>query len=227
MRSITVLNHLSLDGVMQAPGRPEEDTRGGFDHGGWAAPDNDPVMGELMGSLMSQARGSLLLGRRTYEDFAAYWPAQTDNPFTPVLEATEKLVVSRTLREPLPWKNSRLLSGDGAALVAELKEQPGGDLMIMGSGELVKSLLPHGLIDRLMLMIHPIVLGRGERMFADEGALRASAPRRLGHHDDRGDRRHLRATLIGAASRARAHAPLARWLSGVGWSARSRGRAGT
>ena len=170
MRTITVLNHLSLDGVMQAPGRPDEDDRGGFEHGGWAAPDNDPVMGELLGASMSHALGSLLFGRRTYEDFAAFWPSQPDNPFTPVLDAAEKFVVSRTLREPLSWKNSTLLSGEGPKLVAEVKEQPGGDLLIMGSGELVKSLLPHGLIDRLMLMIHPVVLGRGERMFSDDGA---------------------------------------------------------
>ena len=169
MRTITVLNHLSLDGVMQAPGRADEDARGGFEHGGWAVPDNDQVLGELMGASMSAARGSLLFGRRTYEDFASFWPAQSDNPFTPVLDATEKLVVSRTLREPLTWQNSRLLSGDGVSLIAELKRAGDEDVLIMGSGQLIRSLLPHGLIDRLILMIHPLLLGRGERMFGEDG----------------------------------------------------------
>lgn len=168
MRTITVLNHLSLDGVMQAPGRPDEDPRGGFAHGGWATADNDAVMGAVLGKGMSQG-GSLLFGRRTYEEFASYWPTQTDNPFTSVLDHAEKFVVSTTLCEPLPWVNSRLLSGDGAQSVAALKAQAGPDLVIMGSGILVQSLMRQGLIDRLMLMIHPLVLGAGRRMFADDG----------------------------------------------------------
>ena len=169
MRSITVLNHLSLDGVMQAPGRPDEDRRGGFERGGWAMPDNDDVMGEALGERMGQG-GALLFGRRTYEDFASYWPQQSDNPYTQMLEEAEKLVVSTTLGEPLPWKNSRLLSGDGADAVAVLKAEEGPDLLIMGSGVLVQSLMEQQLIDRFMLMIHPLVLGAGRRMFADEGA---------------------------------------------------------
>jgi dihydrofolate reductase len=168
MRKITVLNHLSLDGVMQAPGRPDEDPRDGFDRGGWAILDNDQVMGAVLGKRMSQG-GSLLFGRRTYGDFASYWPAQSDNPFSRVLESAEKFVVSTTLREPLPWNNSRLLSGDGAEAVATLKAQDGPDLVIMGSGVLVQSLMGGGLIDRFMLMIHPLVLGSGRRMFADDG----------------------------------------------------------
>ena len=169
MRAITVLNHLSLDGVMQAPGRPDEDRRGGFERGGWAMPDNDDVMGETLGKQMSQGGGALLFGRRTYEDFASYWPQQADNPYTKVLEEAEKLVVSTTLGEPLPWKNSRLLSGDGAEAVAALKAEDGPDLMVMGSGVLVQSLQRRDLIDRFMLMIHPVVLGEGRRMFADDG----------------------------------------------------------
>jgi dihydrofolate reductase len=168
MRTITVLNHLSLDGVMQAPGRADEDTRDGFDRGGWAIADNDAVMGEVLGKGMAQG-GSLLFGRRTYEDFASFWPAQTDNPFTTVLDAAEKYVVSTTLHEPLPWNNSRLLSGDGVESVAALKAQEGPDLLIMGSGVLILSLLQRRLIDRFMLMIHPLVLGTGRKMFADGG----------------------------------------------------------
>ena len=118
---------------------------------------------------MSQGGGALLFGRRTYEDFASYWPQQADNPYTKVLEDAEKLVVSTTLGEPLPWKNSHLLSGDGAEAVAALKAGDGPDLMVMGSGVLVQSLLRRDLIDRFVLMIHPLVLGAGRRMFADEG----------------------------------------------------------
>jgi dihydrofolate reductase len=111
MSKVTVVNNLTLDGVMQAPGRPDEDPRGGFEHGGWAVPYNDSVMGKVMGERMAASTGALLLGRRTYEDFAGFWPNQTDNPFTEVLDNTQKYVASRTLREPLPWQNSTLLTG--------------------------------------------------------------------------------------------------------------------
>ena len=106
MSKVTVVTSLTLDGVMQAPGRPDEDPRGGFEHGGWAVPYNDEVMGRAMGERMAR-RGSLVLGRRTYEDFAGYWPRQGDNPFTEVLDNTQKYVASTTLREPLPWKTPR------------------------------------------------------------------------------------------------------------------------
>jgi dihydrofolate reductase len=165
---LVVFNHLTLDGVMQAPGRPDEDTRGGFAHGGWALPYNDPVMGRVVGEAMAQG-GALLLGRRTYEDFAGYWPYQTDNPFTPVLDNTQKYVASTTLKEPLPWRNSTLLDGDAADAVAKLKEQPGKDLVVLGSGALVKSLLQRDLIDELLLTIHPLILGSGRRLFPDGG----------------------------------------------------------
>jgi dihydrofolate reductase len=164
MAQIQVFMSLSLDGVMQAPGRPDEDTRGGFTRGGWATPYADPMMWEGMGGA-----GSLMLGRRTYEDFYGLWPKQTDNPFTPVLNASQKYVASRTLEEPLPWENSTLLEGDVPAAVAELKEKNDQDIMILGSGELVRSLLPTGLIDRFALLIHPLVLGTGQRLFADGG----------------------------------------------------------
>jgi dihydrofolate reductase len=164
--NVVMTNHLTLDGVMQAPGRPDEDPRGGFEHGGWAVPDNDAVLGKAMGEGMAQG-GALLLGRRTYEDFYRFWPHQNDNPFTEVLNNTQKYVASTTLQEPLPWSNSILLKGDAAEAVAKLKEQSGPDLGILGSGVLVQSLMRHNLIDTYVLMIHPLVLGSGRRLFPD------------------------------------------------------------
>jgi dihydrofolate reductase len=164
MRKITVTNHVSLDGVMQAPGAPDEDVRDGFDRGGWANAANDPVMGRIMGEGMAST-GALLLGRRTYERFADFWPRQTDNPFTEVLNKTQKYVASRTLTEPLPWENSTLLEGDAADAVADLKEQPGADLAVLGSGDLLQSLIGRNLVDKYVLLIHPIVLGHGRRLF--------------------------------------------------------------
>jgi dihydrofolate reductase len=166
MRKVVVTNNLTLDGVMQAPGRPDEDVRGGFDRGGWALRYNDPVMGRVMGEGMAQA-GALLLGRRTYEDFASVWPNRTDNPFTEVLDNTQKYVASTTLAEPLPWKNSTLLKGDAADAVADLTQQPGPDLTILGSGELIQSLRRRNLIDEYVLLIHPLILGSGRRLFPE------------------------------------------------------------
>ena len=171
MGRLVVLNNVTLDGVMQAPARPDEDTRGGFTHGGWAIPYNDPVMARIMGEGMAQsAGGSMLFGRRTYLDFYSVWPNRTDNPFTPVLNATQKYVASTTLEEPLPWVNSTLLTGDVAEAVARLKEQSEKDIMILGSGELTESLMRHNLIDEFTLVIHPLVLGTGRRLFLDGGA---------------------------------------------------------
>jgi dihydrofolate reductase len=168
MRTLTVFNSLTLDGVMQAPGRPDEDTRGGFAHGGWAAPYMDEVMGRVAAEGMA-GPGALLLGRRTYQDFHSFWPHQTDNPFTEVLDNTRKYVASTTLAEPLPWRNSTLLEGDAAEAVARLKEQPGEDLTVLGSGELVESLRRRDLVDRYVLLLHPLVLGSGRRLFPDGG----------------------------------------------------------
>lgn len=167
MSDVIVTNNVSLDGVMQAPGREDEDRRGGFDRGGWARPYNDHVMGEEMGKAMARP-GALLLGRRTYEDFASFWPHQSDNPITEVLNNTQKYVASRTLSEPLPWQNSTLLSVDAVDAVAELKQRrPGQDLAILGSGELIGALERRGLIDRYVLLIHPLLLGPGRKLFAD------------------------------------------------------------
>jgi dihydrofolate reductase len=161
---------VTLDGVMQAPGRRDEDTRGGFEHGGWAVPYSDDVMGKVAGESMAST-GALLFGRRTYEDFYKVWPNQTDNPFTDVLNNSQKFVASRSLKEPLPWQNSTLLEGDAPDAVARLKEQPGKDVVILGSGDLIRSLMPHGLIDRFVLVIHPLVLGSGRRLFDDDGSM--------------------------------------------------------
>ena len=134
MRTITAIESITLDGVMQAPGAPDEDTRGGFGHGGWAQPYMDQVMGEAMGSGMA-AGGPLLFGRRTYEQFASFWPHQTDgNPFTPVLDAAQKYVASSTLTgdRDLPWQNSALLGADVPNAVRALKEGSGEDIGILG-----------------------------------------------------------------------------------------------
>ena len=166
MSRLVVTEHVTLDGVMQAPGRADEDTRGGFAFGGWAIPDNDGVMGQKLGEGMAQG-GPLLFGRRTYEDFYGFWPQQKANPFTDVLNRVPKYVASRTLIEPLPWENSTLLDGDVPDAVVELKAQADKDIAVLGSGELVQLLIRHNLVDRYVLLIHPLVLGSGRRLFAD------------------------------------------------------------
>ncbi len=174
MSRVVVVTHLTLDGVMQAPARPDEDLRGGFAYGGWTTPYGDAVMGRVMAEGMAQSEGgALLFGRRTYEDFFSVWPNRTDNPFTVVLNTMQKYVASTTLEEPLPWSNSTLLTGDAADAVARLKEQPGKDLVILGSGELAQSLMRRNLIDEYLLTIHPLVLGSGRRLFPDGGAFAA------------------------------------------------------
>jgi dihydrofolate reductase len=172
MSKIVAVESLSLDGVMQAPGRADEDRRGGFEHGGWAMAYNDAVKGRIIAAGMSEA-GPLLFGRQTYEDFFRVWPNRTDNPFTAVLDNSQKYVASSTLTEPLPWQNSTLIKGDVAEAVARLKKAPGKDIIILGSGELVRSLMPHCLIDEYVLLIHPLILGSGRRLFADVGAFAA------------------------------------------------------
>jgi len=176
MSKVVVLENLSLDGVMQAPGRPDEDLRGGFQHGGWAIPYNDAVKSQVMASGMTQV-GPLLFGRRTYADFFNVWPNRKDNPYSEALDNAQKYVVSTTLTEPLPWRNSTLLKGDAADAVARLKGQSAKDILIMGSGELVRSLMKQNLVDEFMLVIHPLVLGSGRRLFQDEGTFAAIACR--------------------------------------------------
>jgi dihydrofolate reductase len=160
---------VSLDGVMQSPARPDEDRRGGFEHGGWAAPYADALAGARAGQSMSATDGGgLLFGRRTYEDFYEVWPKRTDgNIFTEVLDRRQKYVVSRTLEESLPWANSTLLKGEAETTVAQLKARPGGSLVVLGSGELLRSLTRCDLVDEYTLLIHPVVLGSGRRLFAN------------------------------------------------------------
>jgi dihydrofolate reductase len=170
MGQVIAFTSLTLDGVMQAPGRPDEDRRGGFEHGGWATPYMDEVMASVAGEGMA-TDAALLFGRRTYEDFAGFWPNQSDEiPFTAVLNNSQKYVASRTLKEPLSWNNSTLLSGDAAEAVGKLKEELDKDLVVLGSGELIQSLMRHNLVDRFILQIHPLVLGSGRRLFPDGGA---------------------------------------------------------
>ena len=171
MRKVIVTTNVTLDGVMQAPGRADEDTRGGFSSGGWALRYDDQVKAAAMGRGMAES-GAMLLGRRTYEDFYRVWPHRRDNPFTPYLNGVQKYVASNTLADPLPWQNSTLLHGDAADAVTALKRQPGGDLAVIGSGELAASLARRSLVDEYVLLIHPLVLGSGRRLFPD-GALPA------------------------------------------------------
>jgi dihydrofolate reductase len=167
LRKVVVFTNLTLDGVMQAPGRADEDPRGGFQYGGWGAPYQ--AMASVSTGIAGSAPTPLLMGRRTYEDFYAYWPNQTDNPYTDVLNAAPKYVASTTLNEPLPWSNSFLLKGDVAQAVAALKAQPGQDFLVMGSGVFVQTLMRHNLVDRYVLLVHPLILGSGRRLFPEGG----------------------------------------------------------
>jgi dihydrofolate reductase len=168
MSKIVAYTSVTLDGVMQAPGRPDEDRRGGFEHGGWAIPYADPVMWEDMGKA-----GSVLLGRRTYEDFYGFWPKQTNNPFTEQLNNIRKYVASTTLKEPLPWSNSVLLKGDLLDAVAEIRAESGKEVVVLGSGEFLQSLMRANLIDEYVLLIHPLVLGSGQRLFRNRNPVTA------------------------------------------------------
>jgi dihydrofolate reductase len=168
MGRIVVMNHVTLDGVMQGPGRPDEDTRGGFTLGGWGSRSATPgdAAGAAMGERM-EAGGGLagwLFGRWTYESLLAFWNAQ-GGPFKDALNNSPKYVASTTLEEPVPWPNSTLLRGDIFDAVGALKAQSGGVLAIMGSGVLIGSLMAADLIDEYLLMIHPLVLGAGRRLF--------------------------------------------------------------
>jgi dihydrofolate reductase len=167
MRKVIVTEFLSLDGVMQAPGDPDEDRSGGFPHGGWQMRYFDDVFAEMAFESMKET-GGFLFGRRTYEIMAAFWPSQPDDdPFAATLNGLPKYVASTTLSEPLEWRNSTLLQGDVAKAVAELKQQPGGNLVVLGSGELVQTLMENDLVDQFALSINPIVVGSGKRLFRD------------------------------------------------------------
>lgn len=168
MRKIVVTEFVTLDGVMQGPGSPDEDREGGFDQGGWQLqfPFDETQMKDTREAMAST--DAYLLGRKTYEIFARYWPQQPDTDmFAAVLNPRPKYVVSRTLHEPLEWQNSTLISDDVAAAIARLKDRPGKSISVLGSGDLVQTLLRHDLVDELVLMIHPLVLGEGKRLFRD------------------------------------------------------------
>jgi dihydrofolate reductase len=170
MGEVIVMNGVTLDGVMQSPGRPDEDTRDRFEHGGWGIPYSDEAMVAKMGERMGGDR-AFLFGRRTYEDLLASWNAK-GGPFKDALNNARKYVASSNPATRLDWPNSILLHGDVLAAVADLKESSGTDLVIMGSGVLIGSLMAADLIDEYLLMIAPLVLGTGRRLFA--GGTRAS-----------------------------------------------------
>src|SRR5215207_7600969 len=165
MGKVVVINHVTLDGVMQGPGRPDEDTRGGFADGGWAFPRGDDVIVAKAGERMGRDR-AFLFGRRTYEQLLASWNAQ-GGPFKDALNNTPKFVTSSNPATSLDWPNSTLLHGDVPAAVAELKESSGANLVVMGSGELIGSLMAADVIDEYLLMIAPLVLGTGRRLFTE------------------------------------------------------------
>lgn len=171
MRKLVVNEFLSVDGVMQGPGSPDEDTDGGFAHGGWQIPYFDE--GVLAGAQEGMAEtDAYLFGRRTYEIFAAHWPnAPKNDPFGGHLNSTKKYVASKTLKT-VEWQNSELLTGDVAEAVAELKDRPGGTISVLGSGALVQTLIAHDLVDEFGLIISPITLGSGKRLFRDADQVR-------------------------------------------------------
>ena len=164
MRELVVQTFLTLDGVMQAPGGPEEDPSDGFAHGGWTVPHSDSVTQEVVGEAMGKPF-DLVLGRKTYEIFAAYWPHQ-EGAMSERLNRARKHVASRTLRD-LEWENSALIEGDVPAGVARLKEEDGPELQVIGSSDLIQTLLAHDLVDELRLIIFPVVLGPGKRLFGE------------------------------------------------------------
>ncbi|MFC5267749.1 dihydrofolate reductase family protein [Kribbella qitaiheensis] len=171
MRKLIVIDWMTLDGVVQAPSYPDEDTEGGFSHGGWHTPFFDDISMQWTMNNITSA-GSFIFGRRTYETFAAHWPkaSQEEQTLAEPFNTRQKYVASNTLTEPLEWQNSTLLQGDATASVAALKQSAGGSLHVFGSTQLVHALLANNLVDELRLMIDPILLGAGKRIFLYDGA---------------------------------------------------------
>ncbi|MCB0031129.1 MAG: dihydrofolate reductase family protein [Anaerolineales bacterium] len=163
MRKIIVLEHLSLDGVIQGPGGPEEDPSNGFTLGGWVAPFSDEVTGSLLRNMMSMPF-DLLLGRKTFDIWAPYWPQHGD--VWPEVNTATKYVASNTI-DSHEWQPSLFLSGDVAAQIADIKQQDGPDIHVWGSGDLLQTLMAHDLVDVFWLMIYPVTLGSGKRLFAE------------------------------------------------------------
>jgi dihydrofolate reductase len=174
MPRIVVSEFLTLDGVMQAPGDPNEDRSGGFDQGGWQLAYFDDIFGSTMMEAFG-ATGGMLLGRVTYQNFVAFWPNQpADDPLAATMNGLQKYVVSTTLTDPLAWANSTLIKGDVPGEITKLRAEPGKEIQVIGSGELVQTLIEHDLVDSYRLMVHPLVLGSGKRLFRD-----GTAPRKL------------------------------------------------
>ena len=166
MRKLILGEFLTLDGVMQAPGQSDEDTEGDFTHGGWQMSYFDEIFGQTIMEAFA-ATDALLLGRKTYEIFAAHWPNQPeDDPIAPTMNAFDKYVVSNTL-EQATWVNSTIIRGDVPGEIERLKEQQGKNIQVIGSGELAQTLIEHDLIDEYSLMIHPLILGTGKRLFRE------------------------------------------------------------
>jgi dihydrofolate reductase len=174
MRKVIVNEFLSLDGVAQAPGGADEDPSGGFAHGGWHMQymQDEVAQAWVLGSIVDA--GGFLLGRRTYEIFAAYWPnaSAEEQVIAEPLNTKPKYVASTTLSDPLEWQNSTVLGGDLAAAVSALKQEDGGDLHVIGSTQLVQTLIEHDLADEFRVMVDPVMLGGGKRIFRDDGSLR-------------------------------------------------------
>lgn len=173
MGRLIVDEWMSLDGVVQAPGGRQEDTSGGFEHGGWHLQYFDPESQQWVVDYLNDA-GGFLFGRRTYRALSSYWPnaSEEEQPVAEPLNSKPKYVVSSTLEEPLDWNNSSLLDGDVVESVQDLKEQDGGDIHLIGSSQLGSILIRSGVVDGFNLMIDPITLGGGKRVFVDDGALR-------------------------------------------------------
>jgi dihydrofolate reductase len=167
MRKLIVSEFLTLDGVMQSPGYPDEDPSGGFEYGGWQMPLMDDMAGaEIMAGMATT--DALLLGRVTYDIFAGYWPtAPPDDPVADTINSFTKYVVSTTLREPLDWQDSHVIAEDVPGEVGKLKEGSGKDIQVIGSGQLVQTLMQHDLIDEYRLMVYPLILGKGKRLFRE------------------------------------------------------------
>jgi dihydrofolate reductase len=170
---VIMINHLTLDGVVQAPGRPDEDPRGDFAYGGWAQSGNDEVMAKVMMAQFPEG-AALLFGRRTYEQLSGYWPTQPDSPFSAMLENIPKFVVTRSLRTAPVWTSSTTLITDPVAQITTLREKD-TSLVIFGSAELTQALTDAELVDRYVVMIHPVLVGSGLRLFPDSGPYRRLA----------------------------------------------------
>ncbi|GAA1190427.1 dihydrofolate reductase [Kitasatospora gansuensis] len=172
MARLIVTVFVTMDGVIQAPGGPGEDDDHGFEHGGWQVPYVDEEFMTLMTDIFERTADHLLLGRKTYDIFAGYWPRVTDpdNPIGVKLNTMPKYVASRTLRSPLEWQNSHLLEGEAAEAVARLKERLDGVIMTQGSSDLIHTLQRHDLVDEYRLLVNPVILGTGKRLFAEGAA---------------------------------------------------------